>query len=324
MSENKTTIFSTKLVDTTGLQTFWGKVQKHYGDADKGIIGNVKAELVEEINKANTAIEGLTTLTGTHTTDIADLQTAVDALVGGDGQGGVSISDMIQAKIDDFKSEITDVIDSRVETNKGNIENLQTTVDEHGEAITELQNVTNGVVESINDVNSTIEENERVTAEALNDHETRLATIEGQDVYIAQDVAVAINNAKEDANDYTDTALAEHENAVSVHPVGATGEAVLKSGKIHVTAEDRYNWDLAASRIETFLNATETEDAIDNLTHINKWFNEHGTAYSELFDTVQTNTGNITTNTNNLADLITNLQNVTIAGEDDITAIFTK
>ena len=48
-------------------------------------------------------------------------------------------------------------------------------------------------------VNAVIEENERVTAEALTDLDGRVATIEAQDVYVAVDVTSAIATAKTEA-----------------------------------------------------------------------------------------------------------------------------
>lgn len=48
-------------------------------------------------------------------------------------------------------------------------------------------------------VNATIEENERVTAEALTDLDGRIAVVEAQDVYVAADVTSAIATAKSEA-----------------------------------------------------------------------------------------------------------------------------
>ena len=123
-------------------------------------------------------------------------------------------------------------------------------------------------------------------------------------------------DAETAAKEYTGEALAKHVDAIN-NP-GETD--TTKQSKLHIQAGDREKWNLAASRIETFLTSTETKDAIDNLTEIQKWFTDHEKDYNGLLTNVNNNNTTISSHNDRLAAL----EGIAIAEESDILGIFTK
>jgi hypothetical protein len=325
---NTPNVFDAKLINLEGLGAFWGKAY----ELIKGDINTAKsgAETVaagytdEKVGALAGTVETLSGAVDTNTSNISNLQTIVSGLVGGEGAEG-GISGMIAAAIAPISTTVdghaTMLAGLTKDTVQASINDAKTAAIEsaNGYADSKIADLTHV------DANDTSAGDKKYVSkvEQANGKVTVTYTELPDYSNDFEDFTEGINEAKEAAQAVTDD-LAAHKVATDKYATtNAAGEPVEFTGNIHISGEDRYNWNLAATRIDTFLNATETEDAIDNLAHINKWFNDHGTEYSELFDTVQTNTTSITTNTNSIA-AITNYLSVTgLATIDECEGIVT-
>lgn len=96
---------------------------------------------------------------------------------------------------------------------------------------------------------------------------------------------------------------------------------------VHITGEERTNWNNAANRINTFLDVeTGATEALDSLHEIQEYLTGSGNSVttlleslSDLTDTVDSNTTAITQNSNNISNLIisatTNANNIKTLGQ---------
>ena len=107
------------------------------------------------------------------------------------------------------------------------------------------------------------------------------------------------------------------------------------NGDIHITAEERSDWNTAANRINTFLDVeTGATEALDSLHEIQEYLTGDGNSVKTLLeslnnltDTVDNNTTAITQNSNNISILTTsastNASNITVL-DQTVTAINNK
>lgn len=333
---NKPNVLNEKLVNLEGLRAFWDAAY----ELIKGDINTAKDEAVtsannytdDKVGELSTTVGNLSTAVDTNTTNISDLQTIVSGLVDGDEiEGG--ISGMIATKIGEFNEETVKPISTTVDGHATMLNGLtKDTVqdsinDAKDEAIESANGYTDDKIAGLThvDANDTSAGDKKYVSKVEQTNGKVTVTYTELPDYSTnfEDFTEGINEAKEAAYAVADDLTAHKDATDKYNTTNAAGKPIEFTGNIHISGEDRYNWNLAATRIKTFLTATETDDAIDNLAHINKWFNEHGTEYSVLFNTVQTNTTNITTNTNNIAAITNYLSGTGIATKDECADIVT-
>jgi hypothetical protein len=324
MSETNKNILGTdvKLVDLEGLSAFWGSV--------KNYVDNTKDAAIESANGyTDTAVstfktdhfDGLATTVEGHTKSIGDLQTIVSDLVGGDDVEG-GISGMIDNAINTFNTNTVAPLDERVTTAEGEIDALQEGVAAvDGKISTAIQGMNNDPLgEGVGAGNYV---SEVKIGEKGGEDEGKLLVTYSKLPSWTDDVAGALAEAKEYADDQIESAIAAHS---AVEDTYVVEDEELKKGLIHVSASDRYNWDLAAARIYTFLTSTETNEAIDNLTEINKWFTDHKGDYGGLLENINDHTTAIGTNTDNIASNlaeINKLKAIVVASTNECANIVT-
>jgi hypothetical protein len=313
---NTDTIFSKKLVDITGLESFWGKVKAYIdnakGEAINTVVGKsddadtantvygAKAYTDSKIETVNGTISGISQTVAGHTETIGTLQATVNGLVGGEGVAG-GIDGMINSKIETFETNKITPLTNRVGTLETGLDNLTKSVP------TDISTAIKG----LNNSDNVIDNNKFVTGVTVSDA-GKLVLTYGERKDWTDEIATAESNAKS----YTDTELITHIATTSSHKVGDEE----KGGLIHISGADRYKWDTAATRIDTFLTSTTESGVIDNLTEINKWFSGHEGEYGALLANVQQNNTTIANHTTAINDnataintLNTNLATIKIA-----------
>jgi hypothetical protein len=308
MAENKNILDKdTRLIDLTGLTTFWTNAQKYINDLNTVMGGRVSA-LEGTVGDANNGlvkdVAGLTTRVDEHDDNIKDLQDSVQALLGEGAEGGSSISEMIGTAINNFNTNTVTPISNKVSA-------LEDTVNDS----------TNGLVKKVDDLRTDVDgipgvvdgkisdaigkltpnaqkgDNDYVSSITLTDG--KLVVTYDKETNWSGDIEAAKSEAIADANDYTNDELAKH--VAALNNPGETD--TLKQSKLHIQVGEREAWNLAADRINTFLTSTETKDAIDNLTEINKWFTDHEKDYNGLLTNVNNNNTAISSHNDRLAAL---------------------
>lgn len=163
--------------------------------------------------------------------------------------------------------------------------------------------------------------------------EGKVSTIEGTVGTHTQAIATVIG--KLDGIESTVVAAIEAEAAVRLEEDGKLSERInglsttvtnngttltnhVADTTVHITAQERTNWNQAKSDIDAFLAATEDADGvIETIKEINNYVNEHTDAFTTLSGKVDTNTTNISTNTADITDLKTAVETINTTIEEN-------
>lgn len=276
------------------IATLKGRVDALSGNLDANIDDRIDTKLnpvIEDVDKNTQDISGINTKLskagiGTNgvLADSGTIKTAINTAVNGLATGQVATN--------------TNAIAGLNETVAGHTTTLAT----HGETIAGLPGVMDSKIttfkQSLDYAGGDHGANKYASKVVMTDGAltvtyTALPDIDGKD-----------DKVLSDAKKYTDDNIAEHEGL-----------------PIHITPDERTNWNAAATSINTFLTSTTTDTVINNLTEINKWFTEHEGEYGELLASVQKNTSGVATNLASINALNDNLTTITIASTEACAAI---
>ena len=207
--------------------------------------------------------------------EAARAHTRIDALIEGEG---------INADIIESFKELNDYLADHEDVKEGILDAIEALEDKVGEG-----KVDDRIATAKEEIIAEIEKNEEVTAEALNDLNTRVEALEGQDEYVKatvdQQIATAEQNAKdyadglagnydaagsaaaalEDANEYTDEKIAGINTVIGVKEGENAPSGLYKEIADAAAAAQSGAEATAAGALETFVNGDfkDLQDAVD-------------------------------------------------------------
>lgn len=179
-------------------------------------------------------------------------------------------------------------IDGRVTTAEGKVSTLEGTVGTHSTAIATVINQLKNIAETEGAVKSAIDAEATLRSE--------------EDGKLSQRI-----------NDLN-TTVTNNGTTLTNHVADTT---------IHITAQERTDWNKAKFDIDAFMAATEDSDGvIETIKEINNYVNSHTDAFTTLSGRVGANETSIATNTNDITDLKTAVEtiNTTIEENEEVVA----